>query len=67
LPTDRALVLGDSVLGYEGQAELCPTSWLHEGESPEQLQASVRRALELGPERLLLTHGGPRPRSELQL
>ena len=32
-----------------------------------ELEASVRRALERDPERLLLTHGGPRPRSELQL
>ncbi|MFL5921022.1 MAG: hypothetical protein ACJ75Q_14945 [Gaiellaceae bacterium] len=67
LPTHRALVLGDSVLGYEGSVELCPPSWLKEGDSVEELEASVRRALELRPERLLLTHGGPRPPSELQL
>jgi len=67
LPTYRALVLGDSVLGYPGRVELCPTSWLQEDESPEELEASVRRALELGPERLLLTHGGARPRVELEL
>jgi glyoxylase-like metal-dependent hydrolase (beta-lactamase superfamily II) len=67
LPGHRALVLGDSVLGYEGHAELCPASWLPEHESMAELEASVRRALAREPERLLLTHGGPRPRAELEL
>jgi glyoxylase-like metal-dependent hydrolase (beta-lactamase superfamily II) len=67
LPSHRALVLGDSVLGYDDRTELCPASWLGEDGSTEALEASVRRALERGPERLLLTHGGPRPRGELQL
>jgi len=67
LPGHRALVLGDAVLGYEGRAELCPPSWLDKNDSWDELEASVRRALERDPERLLLTHGGPRPRTELQL
>lgn len=67
LPGRRALVLGDSVLGYEGRAELCPPSWLAEGETIEGLEASARRALARDPQRLLLTHGGPRPASQLQL
>ena len=67
VPSHRALVLGDSVLGYEGRAELCPPSWLAEGESTAELESSVRRALAHEPELLLLTHGGPRPRAELQL
>ena len=67
LPGHRALVLGDSLLGYEGRTELCPRSWLGKNDTWEELEASVRRALERDPERLLLTHGGPRPRSELQL
>jgi glyoxylase-like metal-dependent hydrolase (beta-lactamase superfamily II) len=67
LPSHRALVLGDSVLGYDGRTELCPVSWLGQDGSREVLEASVRRALEREPERLLLTHGGPRPRTELQL
>ncbi|HEY6835836.1 MAG TPA: MBL fold metallo-hydrolase [Gaiellaceae bacterium] len=67
LPDHRALVLGDSVLGYEDRAELCPASWLAEGESAAELEASVRRALEHDPELLLLTHGGPRPRAQLEL
>jgi glyoxylase-like metal-dependent hydrolase (beta-lactamase superfamily II) len=67
LPGHRALVFGDSVLGYAGRAEPCPASWLAEGESVEELRASIERALEHEPELLLLTHGGPRPRSELEL
>jgi hypothetical protein len=67
LPSHRALVLGDSLLGYEGRTELCPRSWLGKNDTWEELEASVQRALEHDPERLLLTHGGPRPRSELQL
>ena len=67
VPGHRALLFGDSVLGYEGRAELCPASWLREGESVEAVEASVRRALEREPELLLLTHGGPRPRAQLQL
>jgi glyoxylase-like metal-dependent hydrolase (beta-lactamase superfamily II) len=67
LPSHRALVVGDSLLGYGGRTELCPRSWLGKNDTWEELEASVRRALERDPERLLLTHGGPRPRSELQL
>jgi len=67
LPGHRALLLGDSVLGYEDRAELCPPGWLREGESVDELETSVRRALEHGPELMLLTHGGPRPRAQLEL
>jgi hypothetical protein len=47
--------------------ELSPPSWLGDGETADEAAASVRGALEREPETLLLTHGGPRPRSELQL
>jgi glyoxylase-like metal-dependent hydrolase (beta-lactamase superfamily II) len=67
VPSNRALVLGDSVLGYDGRAALCPASWLADGESTAELESSVRRALEQEPDLLLLTHGGPRPRTELEL
>lgn len=67
IPSHRELVVGDSVLGYEGRAELCPVAWLRDGESQDGLEASVRLALERDPEWLLLTHGGPRPASWLQL
>jgi glyoxylase-like metal-dependent hydrolase (beta-lactamase superfamily II) len=67
LPEHKAVVLGDSVLGYEGRAELCPPSWLGEHESMDEVQVRARRILELGPERLLLTHGGPRDAAELEV
>jgi hypothetical protein len=63
----EALVIGDSVVGYDGRAELCPASWLRPGESVAEQRASVERALALGPKRLLLTHGGPREPAELEL
>jgi hypothetical protein len=67
LPEHSSLVLGDSVLGYDGRAELSPASWLREGESVTEHRASVERALALKPHRLLLTHGGPRARDDLEL
>jgi glyoxylase-like metal-dependent hydrolase (beta-lactamase superfamily II) len=67
LPSHGSIVLGDSVLGYDDRVELSPASWLREGESVTEQRASVERALALEPERLLLTHGGPRARGELEL
>jgi hypothetical protein len=67
LSRHSSLVLGDSVLGYDGRAELSPASWLREGESVAERRASVERALALGPDQLLLTHGGPRACDDLQL
>ena len=61
LPSHRALVFGDSLLGYPDDTKMCPESWLREGESVEKLQQSVEGALNAKrPRRLLLTHGGPR-------
>jgi glyoxylase-like metal-dependent hydrolase (beta-lactamase superfamily II) len=65
IPGHKALVLGDSVVGYDKQAELSPRSWLRKRESVAEQRASVQRALELEPERLLLTHGGPTDPSAL--
>jgi glyoxylase-like metal-dependent hydrolase (beta-lactamase superfamily II) len=59
LPSHRALVLGDSVVGKDDRAELSPPSWLRKRETVEEQRASVERALERGPALLLLTHGGP--------
>jgi glyoxylase-like metal-dependent hydrolase (beta-lactamase superfamily II) len=67
LPGHGSLVLGDSVLGYDDRAELSPSSWLRDGESVAEQRASVERAVAREPERLLLTHGGPRTADELQL
>jgi hypothetical protein len=55
------------VLGYDDRIELSPSSWLREGESVAEQRASVERALAREPERLLLTHGGPRAPAGLQL
>jgi hypothetical protein len=65
LPGHRSLVLGDSVLGYDDRIELSPSSWLRKGESVAEQRASVERALARKPERLLLTHAGPRLPAEL--
>jgi glyoxylase-like metal-dependent hydrolase (beta-lactamase superfamily II) len=60
LPSHGALVFGDSVLGYEDRVQLCPESWLREGESYSRLRASANRAVGRRPRMVLLTHGGPR-------
>ena len=61
IPTHRALVFGDTLLGYEDHVQHCPESWLREGESFEASTNALERALAgKQPERLLLTHGGPR-------
>jgi glyoxylase-like metal-dependent hydrolase (beta-lactamase superfamily II) len=61
LPSHRALVLGDTLLGYEHDVRHCPESWLREGESFETSTKVLERVLAARqPLRLLLTHGGPR-------
>lgn len=67
LPEHRALVFGDSVVGYDDRAELAPSSWLRQRESVAEQRASVQRAMERKPERLLLTHGGPTDASALEV
>lgn len=67
LPEHKAVVLGDSILGYEGRAELCPPSWLGKHESMDEVRARAQAMLELRPELLLLTHGGPRGAAELEV
>jgi glyoxylase-like metal-dependent hydrolase (beta-lactamase superfamily II) len=67
LPGHNALLLGDSVVGYDDRAELAPAGWLRKHESVDEQRASVQRALELRPERLLLTHGGPIDASALEV
>jgi glyoxylase-like metal-dependent hydrolase (beta-lactamase superfamily II) len=61
LPDHRAVVFGDSLLGYEDYVRHCPESWLREGESLATSRQAVERVLNgKKPRRLLLTHGGPR-------
>jgi glyoxylase-like metal-dependent hydrolase (beta-lactamase superfamily II) len=67
LPSHKALVLGDSVVGTDERAELSPPSWLRKRETVDEQRASVQRALERGPKRLLLTHGGPIDPAALEL
>jgi glyoxylase-like metal-dependent hydrolase (beta-lactamase superfamily II) len=67
LPSHRALVLGDSVVGHDGRAELSPSSWLRARETVGEQRASVQRAMERKPKRLLLTHGGPTDPKALKL
>ena len=67
LPSHRALVFGDSVVGSDGRAELAPSSWLRPRETVDEQRASVQRAMERKPDRLLLTHGGPTDPSALEL
>jgi len=67
LPRHRALLLGDSVIRDGDRAHLSPRSWLRKRESVDEQHASVERALDRNPERLLLTHGGPMDRAALQL
>jgi glyoxylase-like metal-dependent hydrolase (beta-lactamase superfamily II) len=67
LPSHEALLLGDSVVGKDGRAELSPPSWLRKRETVDEQRASVQRALERSPKRLLLTHGGPIDPAALEL
>lgn len=68
IPSQRALVLGDSVLGYENGIRHSPESWLRETESMATSRAAVQSALDAkSPRWLLLTHGGPRESDALQL
>lgn len=60
LPSHRALVFGDSLLGYEDGVRHCPESWLREGESIATSRARVLAAInKKRPRLVLLTHGGP--------
>jgi glyoxylase-like metal-dependent hydrolase (beta-lactamase superfamily II) len=59
LPNQRAVVVGDTILGRDGAARLCPPSWLRKQESYDEHRRSAQRILNLPATRLLLTHGGP--------
>ena len=60
IPTHRAVVPGDVLLGVDGgDVRLCPRSWLPESASLERLRASLRPLLELPVARVLVSHGEP--------
>ena len=67
LPGHRATVVGDTILGNDGVARLCPPSWLRKNESYDEVRRLVQRVLEFPANRLLLTHGGPTDPSALEV
>jgi glyoxylase-like metal-dependent hydrolase (beta-lactamase superfamily II) len=67
LPSHKATVIGDTILGRDGKARLCPPSWLAKGDSMDEVRAAVHRILKFPENRLLLTHGGPTDPSDLEV
>jgi hypothetical protein len=59
LPSHKATVIGDTILGGDDRARLCPASWLGKNDSMDEVRAAVDRILKFPENRLLLTHGGP--------
>jgi glyoxylase-like metal-dependent hydrolase (beta-lactamase superfamily II) len=58
LPSHRALVAGDALLGgAPGEARICPEHWAPEGWSRDDVRRALRPLLDLPVELLLLTHG----------
>jgi glyoxylase-like metal-dependent hydrolase (beta-lactamase superfamily II) len=67
LPSHKSTVIGDTILGGDGKARLCPPSWLGKGDSMDEVRAAVHRVLKFPENRLLLTHGGPMEPSALEV
>jgi glyoxylase-like metal-dependent hydrolase (beta-lactamase superfamily II) len=60
LPEHRSLVAGDVLLGTEeGGVRLCPASWLPAGTTSADIARTLRPALDLPLERILVSHGEP--------
>lgn len=60
LPTHRAIVPGDAILGADdGGLRLCPVSWLPHGHDHAGLRAALAPLRELPVERVLVSHGAP--------
>jgi glyoxylase-like metal-dependent hydrolase (beta-lactamase superfamily II) len=60
LPSHRALVPGDALLGDDdGRIRICPDSWLPESVDQEAMRASLAPLLDLPVERVLVSHGTP--------
>lgn len=57
IPDERALVAGDLLIGTGGGVRLCPDSWLADDTARRALRASLRFALSLPIERILVGHG----------
>jgi glyoxylase-like metal-dependent hydrolase (beta-lactamase superfamily II) len=68
LPSERALVVGDVLLGAgakprptDDPLRLCPERWLSGKATHDDLRASLRPLLELPVEQVLVSHGAPVP------
>ena len=66
LPTERALVVGDVLLGAgakpratDDPLRLCPERWLGAKVTHDDLRASLRPLLDLPVEQVLVSHGAP--------
>jgi glyoxylase-like metal-dependent hydrolase (beta-lactamase superfamily II) len=67
LPKDNSVVVGDTILGHGEGAAMCPATWVRRSETIEPAKEAVRQLLERGPDRLLLTHGGPTDPAKLEV
>jgi glyoxylase-like metal-dependent hydrolase (beta-lactamase superfamily II) len=66
VPSERALVVGDVLLGAgskprptDDPLRLCPERWVGGGRTHDDLRASLRPLLELPIEQVLVSHGAP--------
>ena len=59
LPAERALVVGDVLLGAAEGVSVCPDSWLEDEASPVAIRAALESLLDLPVERVLVSHGEP--------
>ena len=67
LPGHNSVVLGDTILGHGGRAQLCPPTWVRKHETIEPATRAVRELMARSPDRLLLTHGGPTDPAQLEV
>lgn len=67
LPHHNAVVLGDTILGHDGRAALCPPTWVRKHETFDAAEEAVRQLMGRNPDRLLLTHGGPTDPAALEV
>jgi glyoxylase-like metal-dependent hydrolase (beta-lactamase superfamily II) len=72
VPSERALVVGDVLLGAGAKPRptdeplrLCPERWIGGGKTHDELRASLRPLLELPVEQVLVSHGRPVERDGL--
>jgi glyoxylase-like metal-dependent hydrolase (beta-lactamase superfamily II) len=67
LPNHSSVVVGDTILGHGEGAAMCPPTWVRRNETIEPAKEAVRQLLGRGPDRLLLTHGGPTDPATLEV